>query len=55
MKDLREIENCEEEKSNQKAGWLSCAVCLVWDCLKIMGRGFKADSEFPHRPPKFPR
>ena len=52
MKDIRETETREEKfETTQKTGWCMCAILFVWDCLKIMGKGFQADSETGHRRP----
>jgi hypothetical protein len=55
MKDIRDLENYEEEieeKSTSKAGWCACVVLYIWDCLKAMGRGFEFDNKNSCQRPK---
>ena len=51
MKDTRETETQEKVEVAQSRGWCACTILFFWDCLKVMGKGFRADNEVGHRRP----
>ena len=53
MKDTRETEMEEKElEITPQRGWCICVILYIWDCLKVMGKGFRFDNEDHYQRPR---